>query len=170
MSDRITFSCSECSGKLAVPGSAAGKKIRCPKCQGIIAVPATISSPFEDLPSGPKRRTSEPPRAARDSASGPAEKPRPTKRKRPEPSEDSWLNEDLSGNQAEDAWDQYGNDAGNIQGLPPRTKKKKVQEHSDRPILRGTGNEPPRSSRESAHRCMKADTRTGSSLPWLSPA
>jgi hypothetical protein len=142
MSDRITFSCSDCFGKLAVPSSAAGKKIRCPKCQGVATVPAAIFSPFEDMPAVPKRKTSEPQRAARDAANGRAENVRRQKRKREEPSENAWLDEDLSRNQGDDLWDGYGNGAGISQALPPRTKKKRP-ETSDRPILRGNGYEAP---------------------------
>lgn len=39
MSDKIRVSCGECGGKLAVPATAAGKKVRCPKCQATIQVP-----------------------------------------------------------------------------------------------------------------------------------
>lgn len=144
MSDRITFSCSECSGKLAVPSSTAGKRIRCPKCQGIATVPAVKSSPVERRPAVAKRKTSDPQRAVRSSENGRAQNLRPKERKREEPFEDSWLSEDLSQNQGDALWDDYGygNGTGTSQGLPPRTKKKR-QETSDRPIPRGNGYEPP---------------------------
>lgn len=142
MSDRITFSCSECSGKLAVPSSAAGKKIRCPKCQGVATVPASMISPFEGMPEVPKRKRSEPQGAARDGVNGRAEIVRPKKPKRRESSEDSWLTEDLSQNQGDASWDDYGYGTGTSQRLPPRTKKKRA-ETSDRPVLRGDGYEPP---------------------------
>ncbi len=142
MSDRITFSCSECFGKLAVPSSTAGKRIRCPKCKGVAMVPAAASSPVETRTPAPKRKTSDPQRAARSSASGRGERVSPQKRKREEPTEDSWLNEDLSQNQGDALWDDYGYGAGTAQALPPRTKKKRP-ETSDRPILRGDGYEAP---------------------------
>ena len=94
------------------------------------------------MPEVPKRKTSEPRRAARDAANGRAENVRPKKRKREEPSEDAWLDEDLSRNQGEDLWDEHGYGGGSSQGLPPRTKKKRP-ESSDRPMLRGNGYEPP---------------------------
>lgn len=38
--EKIQIRCEHCSAVLAVPESAAGKKIRCPKCQGVVFVTA----------------------------------------------------------------------------------------------------------------------------------
>lgn len=43
MSDRIVVSCSECTARLALPATTAGKRVRCPKCRGIIDVPGSTT-------------------------------------------------------------------------------------------------------------------------------
>lgn len=48
MNDRIRVHCGDCDTRLAVPGSAAGKKVRCPKCKGVVAVPGPSVRPARD--------------------------------------------------------------------------------------------------------------------------
>jgi len=43
--DKVMTPCPSCGAKLAVPSTAAGKKIRCPKCQTIIAITAEMVTP-----------------------------------------------------------------------------------------------------------------------------
>ena len=52
MSEKIRVQCTSCFATLAVPDSAAGKKIRCPKCQGVVSVPqGQPSAPDQFKPS-----------------------------------------------------------------------------------------------------------------------
>ena len=123
MSDRITVSCGECNGKLAVPLSAAGKMIRCPRCSSAVAVPAAQSAPPGAAPVRKARRVSAdestPPAKA-----APEEKPRPKRKPKPvQAAEDSWDTSGLSSyGEGNDAWDSY-EEQGNASALPPRAKR-----------------------------------------------
>ncbi len=66
MPEKIQVSCEGCNSRLAVPETAAGKKLRCPKCQTVIDVPAPTLTP-----------------TAPPAPTAPA--PKPLKKKRPEP-------------------------------------------------------------------------------------
>lgn len=119
MSDRIRLECPECDRKLAVPMSAAGKKIRCPGCASILPI-ATA---------GRARKTSRATRGASSSAAGTAR--RRERPQRPEPEPDPF--------EEQDVWSQDGASA--EPGLPPLRRKKPKK--SAKPRLVGTGNEPP---------------------------
>jgi len=48
--DKVITLCTSCGAKLAVPATAAGKKIRCPKCQTIVAITAEmVTQPPEKM-------------------------------------------------------------------------------------------------------------------------
>lgn len=49
MSSTVRFQCGSCSQTLAVPASAAGKKVRCPKCKNLGEVPASNDAPASNV-------------------------------------------------------------------------------------------------------------------------
>lgn len=57
MAEKIQVRCPECEAKLAVPASAAGKKIRCPKCQGVVPVGVQVQTPEQTPPSAAGNKT-----------------------------------------------------------------------------------------------------------------
>lgn len=132
MSEKITVVCPDCSGKLAVPDTAAGKRIRCPKCQGVVPVPAAPA-----------------PRRSPGDAAGPT-----ASRQRQKPArktEDPWGDDNSSSNDnAGDDWDVYGTTESSRGALPPRTKS--TSKSSSPPALLGTGNEPPEAEYYTAQR------------------
>ena len=146
MSDKIVIPCSECGSNMAVPGTAAGKKVRCPKCKTVVAIPGGSSYASDDA--SPDTAVAEPqPRRARrisePSVSAPPPQPAPPKPRRTQekaaPADDDWLDDDVSTASGGDEWDSYGNPAQVPQGLPPRAKRK--NSGGSTPTLRGTGNE-----------------------------
>ena len=64
--EKVLTPCPSCGAKLAVPSTAAGKKIRCPKCQTIVAItaemvtppPETMTPPAEVLKAVPRPEVS----------------------------------------------------------------------------------------------------------------
>ena len=120
MSDRIRVQCGACDSKLAVPGTVAGKKVRCPKCKGVIAVPAYTPQPT------PAVRGSQ-------TAAAPKKKKR-THRKRPGPKTEDLFASDGVLSQGEAVTSSSGQ-------LPPRRKQRKKK--GTKPRLAGTGNEAP---------------------------
>jgi len=126
MPDRIVVECSACHGKLAVPGTAAGKKIRCPKCQEVVSVPAAVVAPAprSEAPRPAKARSisAEPKRATRAEPPAPRTKP---KKAKPKPAdEESWEDDNLSSyDNGDDQWDSYGSESP-PKALPPRAKQK----------------------------------------------
>ncbi len=165
MSDKIVIPCSECGSNMAVPGTAAGKKVRCPKCKTVVAIPGGSSHVSSDASSDTAFAEPQPRRARRISeptaASPPIPPAQPTpaaksaplakpaqatpKRTRAKaaPADDDWLEDDeaTSHGAGGDEWDSYGNPYAAPQGLPPRAKRKSTG--SSTPTLRGTGNEAP---------------------------
>jgi formylglycine-generating enzyme required for sulfatase activity/serine/threonine protein kinase len=53
MPDKVMTPCPSCGAKLAVPSTAAGKKIRCPKCQTVVAITAEMVTPPPDNMTSP---------------------------------------------------------------------------------------------------------------------
>ena len=152
MSDKIVIPCSECGSNMAVPNSAAGKKVRCPKCKAVVSIPGGSSHASNDAASDISVAEPQPRRARRISepaaASPPAQlsqpaEPKPRRKKeKAAPADDDWLEDDTSSyGSGGDEWDSYGNPAQTPQGLPPRGKRKNTG--GSVPALRGTGNEAP---------------------------
>ena len=109
MSDKIHVTFKECSKTLAVPASAAGKKIRCPACKGVVTVPGTKAS----RPASPAPKPPPAPRPKRK---------RPKRQPPPEPAYDDFS--DLGDDPyADDPYSNSGAYGGG--GLPPKRKKKK---------------------------------------------
>ena len=131
MSDRIAVVCGECTGKLAVPLTAAGKKIRCPRCSSVVSVPAAQPAPAPPAPSAsPGTETvRKARRVSADESPAPAKaaaeaKPRPKQKPKPaQAAEDSWDTGGLpSYGEGNDAWDSY-DEPDNASALPPRAKR-----------------------------------------------
>lgn len=83
----MLVTCPECSKRLKVPDSAAGKKIRCPGCSGPIPVPArtarrTSSGAATGRPAGPRRKSAA---AAEPAPARPVRKKKRPARRREEP-------------------------------------------------------------------------------------
>ena len=51
--DKVMTPCPSCGAKLAVPSTAAGKKIRCPKCQTVVAITADMVTPPPEVAAPP---------------------------------------------------------------------------------------------------------------------
>ena len=138
MSDKIVIPCAECGSNLAVPATAAGKRVRCPKCKTEVAIPAG-STPVRREPSLPAAVPKPEPRRARI-VSEPTP-PAPARRRPKEPAapaDDAWLDDGASPNSE---WDSYGTPEHTQQALLPRARRKTGAGQA--PTLRGTGNEPP---------------------------
>src|SRR4051812_47047714 len=43
----MIITCPECAGKLKVPESASGKKVRCPGCQAVVVIPPSDEETYE---------------------------------------------------------------------------------------------------------------------------
>ena len=72
MSEKITVRCTSCSATLAVPDSAAGKKIRCPKCKAVVSVlQSQLPTPDQCKPYFPDPVESGQPRWHTDDQFGP---------------------------------------------------------------------------------------------------
>ncbi|MEJ7593771.1 MAG: hypothetical protein WKF77_19710 [Planctomycetaceae bacterium] len=139
MSDKMVIPCSECGSNLAVPSTAAGKRVRCPKCKTEVAIPggtATVRREPRQSAAAPEPE----PRRARKIV----EPTQPARRRSKEPiapDDNAWLDDGASSNsQAGSEWDSYGTPEQLPQALPPRAKRKNAG--SQAPQLRGTGNEP----------------------------
>jgi hypothetical protein len=121
MNDRIRVHCGDCDTRLAVPGSAAGKKVRCPKCKGVVAVPGPSVRPARDAD---VKRSQQ--------AVGSNNRPPAGKKTKPQ-TEELFSGDDFS-SEGEAV-------SSNAAPLPPkRTRRKKK---AARPRLVGTGNEAP---------------------------
>lgn len=122
MSDRITFQCSECTGKLSVPSTGAGKKVKCPKCQSVVSIPAASVQEAPEKPA-PRRVTSSP-----STRSAAAEKPqstpssRPKKARRAEPQDNNWVEEKSDDTYGSDNWDSYDSYNDAPAAMPPKKK------------------------------------------------
>lgn len=95
----MIVTCGDCSRKLKIPDSAAGKKIKCPGCQSVIRVPGDGSTPAppakpssaprkkpaSSAPSKPSARKKPATSESADRARSAAKKKRPARRRRPEP-------------------------------------------------------------------------------------
>jgi len=51
--EKVMTPCPSCGAKLAVPSTAAGKKIRCPKCQTVVAITAEMVNPPPEVAAPP---------------------------------------------------------------------------------------------------------------------
>lgn len=165
MSDKIVIPCAECGSNMAVPSTAAGKKVRCPKCKTVVAIPggsshassdASADTAFAEPQTRRARRISEPsatslpvPPAQPTPAAKPVPLAKPAQlrlkrtREKAAPADDDWLEDDelSSFGSGGSEWDSYDNPAQVPQGLPPRAKRKNTG--SSTPALRGNGNEAP---------------------------
>ena len=122
MSDRITIQCSQCTGKLSVPSTAAGKKVRCPKCQSVISIAAESVQEAPEKPA-PRRATSAPPTrssAAERPKSAPASKPK--KARRAEQQDNNWVEDNGEGSYGSDNWDSYDSYNDVPAAMPPKKK------------------------------------------------
>jgi hypothetical protein len=149
MTDRIEVSCPECASVLRAPGTAVGKKIRCPMCQTIIAVQALEApKPRPSSSSGPRSavapRSDKPAKSTGNAASSASQRSTqkaPSKPKRRVVEESEEDQNDPWGSGLDD-WNSYDDPPVEEHvPLPPRTKKKTPER--SRPSLRGSGNEPP---------------------------
>ena len=153
MSDRITIQCGECTGKLSVPSTAAGKKVKCPKCLSIIPIPAVT---VQDAPekAAPRRANTVPaPRtpAAERPQSTPAARPR--KARRTEPQDNNWTEETSDESSGSDNWDSYDSYNDAPAAMPP---KKKARASSSRDS----------SPRGNAFEAPPSQPRSGSGVNW----
>jgi phage FluMu protein Com len=121
MNDRIRVQCGACDTKLAVPGTVAGKKVRCPKCKGVVAVPAPTPQPA--------------PAVTRSQTAAVPKKKKRKVRKRPGPKRNDLFSSDEFLSQGEAVASSSGQ-------LPPR--KKHGKKKGPKPRLVGTGNEAPK--------------------------
>ena len=151
MAERITLSCSGCQKKLAVPLSAAGKRIKCPGCHAVNSVSGLHhDSPGScDLPSSAQKSQQSKPRPSRPPAEVKQIHRTPTVKK----SSRSADSEARSKTQrqpksshrssVEDNWlmDESFEDASYGAAMPPKQRKKKKP--PEKPRLRSSGNEPP---------------------------
>jgi phage FluMu protein Com len=153
MSDRIAIQCPECTGKLSVPSTAAGKRVKCPKCQSVISIPAASVQEAPEEPA-PRRATSAP-----STRSAPAERPqsspvpKPRKARRAAPQDDNWAEENSEDSFGNDNWDSYDSYNDAPAAMPP--KKKGRASSSRESASRGNGYEAPPSQ-----------PRSGSSVNW----
>lgn len=131
MSDRILVVCGECTGKLAVPLTAAGKKIRCPRCSSVVAVPAAqAGSSTAPAAVGTSatvrkaRRVSTEDNPSSDNTM-PEAKPRPRQKpKHAPPAADSWNTDGLSSyGDGNDDWETYDEPEGTASAMPPRSQR-----------------------------------------------
>ena len=153
MSDKIVIPCAECGSNLAVPATAAGKRVRCPKCKTEVAIPAG-STPVRREPSQPAAVPKPEPRRARI-VSEPTP-PAPARRRPKEPAapaDDAWLDDGAS---PDSEWDSYGTPEQTQQALPPRGKRKSGAGQA----LRGTGNEPRSANERPREAVEKTPNRT----------
>ncbi len=122
MNDRITFPCGECSGKLSVPATAAGKKVKCPKCQSVVSIPAANVQEAPEKPA-PRRVTSAPPtRSAAPERPQSTASSRPKKPRRAEPQDNNWVEEKSEDTHGSDNWDSYDSDNDAPAAMPPKKK------------------------------------------------
>lgn len=153
MSDQITIQCSECTGKLSVPSTAAGKKVKCPKCQSIISIAAASVQQAPEKPA-PRRATSTPsPRSASTERpqSSPASKPK--KARRAEQHDNNWVEENSDDSFGSDNWDSYDSYNDAPAAMPP---KKKGRASSSRESA----------SRGDAYEAPASQSRSGSGPNW----
>lgn len=149
MSDRITFQCGECTGKLSVPSTAAGKKVKCPKCQSVVSIPAP-HVPEAPAKPAPRRVTSAPPTrsaASERQQSSPASKPK--RARRAEQKDNNWVEENSEDSIGNDNWDSYDSYNDAPAAMPP--KKKGRAASAREPASRGDAYEaPPSQARQSS--------------------
>lgn len=153
MSDRITLQCGDCTGKLSVPSTAAGKKVKCPKCQSVISIPAN-DVPVVTEKAAPRRAA-----ASSSSRSTPAERTqnapssRPRKARRANPQDNTWEQESSEETQDSENWDSYDSYTDAPAAMPPRRKGRASS--SREPASRGDAYEAPPSQ-----------PRQGSGVNW----
>jgi hypothetical protein len=122
MSDRITIQCSECTGKLSVPSTAVGKKVKCPKCQSVVSIPAESVQEVPEKPA-PRRATSVPSTrsaAAERPQSAPA--PKPKKARRAKQQDNNWGEDNGEDSYGSDNWDSYDSYNDAPAAMPPKKK------------------------------------------------
>lgn len=152
MSDRISIQCSECTGKLSVPSTAAGKKVRCPKCQSVISIPAASVQDTPAKPS-PRKATSAP-----SSRSAASERPQSTPASRPKKArraeqQDNGFDEYSDDSFGSDNWDSYDSYNDAPAAMPPRKKAKAASSRESAP-------------RGHAYEAPPSETRSGSGVNW----
>lgn len=153
MSDRLTIQCSACAGKLSVPNTAAGKKVKCPKCQSIMSIPAAGVPEASETPA-PRRVTS-----AASTRSAAAERPQSStsskakKARRAAPQDDNWVEENSEDSFGSDNWDSYDSYNNAPAAMPPRKKAR-------------TGSSKESASLGNAYEAPASQTRSGSGVNW----
>ena len=153
MSDRVTIQCGECTGKLSVPSTAAGKKVKCPKCQSVISIPAAS---VQEVPekSAPRRATSAP-----STRSAAAERPqsspatRPKKARRAEQQDNNWVEENSEDSFGGDNWDSYDSYNDAPAAMPPKKKARSASSRESAP-------------RGDAYEAPPSQPRSGSGVNW----
>ncbi|MCA9058966.1 MAG: hypothetical protein KDA85_10720 [Planctomycetaceae bacterium] len=76
MDNKIQVQCIQCDKRLAVPATAAGKRIRCPSCQGVVTVPQSSQSSATSFGSPAESRRATSPSRSVGAAPSAAAKPR----------------------------------------------------------------------------------------------
>lgn len=153
MSDRITIQCSACTGKLSVPSTAAGKKVKCPKCQSVISIAAASVEEVPEKPA-PRRATSAP-----STRSAAAERPqnapaaRPKKARRSEQQDNNWVEENSQDSFGGDNWDSYDSYNDAPAAMPPRKKGRATSSRES-------------ASRGDAYEAPASESRSGSGTNW----
>jgi len=162
MTDRIEVSCPDCASVLRAPGTAIGKKIRCPMCQTVIAVQALEApKPRMSPPSGSQSSTA--PRSDKPAkAGGNAPSTTSNRSNQKSPSKPKRRIAEEPENDPNDPWGTGLDDWNSYEDppveehvpLPPKTRKKSPER--SRPALRGSGNEPPPMVKSPTQRNMGA--------------
>ena len=153
MSDRVTIQCGECTGKLSVPSTAAGKKVKCPKCQSVISIPAASVQEVPEKPA-PRRATSAP-----STRSAAAERPqsspatRPKKARRAEQQDNNWVEENSEDSFGGDNWDSYDSYNDAPAAMPPKKKARSASSRESAP-------------RGDAYEAPPSQPRSGSGVNW----
>jgi hypothetical protein len=157
MTDKIVIPCAECGSNLAVPATAAGKRVRCPKCKTEVAIPGGTSMARPEPQQSAAAPEPKPRRARIVGEPAPPATPRRRPKEPTAPAEDTWLDDGAS---PDSEWDSYGTPEQTQQALPPRGKRKSGAGQA----LRGTGNEPRSANegpREAVARGSKGSIITG---------
>ena len=149
MSDRITFQCAECTGKLSVPSTAAGKKVKCPKCQSVVSIPSANVQAAQENPA-PRRTTSAPPtRSAATERPPSTSSSRPKKARRAQAQENNSSEQHSDDSYGSDNWDSYDSYNDAPAAMPPKRKGRTTSGRES--AVRGDAYEaPPSQARQSS--------------------
>ncbi|MCA9086721.1 MAG: hypothetical protein KDA81_21840, partial [Planctomycetaceae bacterium] len=157
MSNRIAVCCDACQKKLAVPDSAAGRRIRCPQCGGPVPVPqqnrpAAPTTPATSAPATSARGATSKNKASRPERRSDAAASRTTaesqKRQRQQPMSAPARPQRSRSVAVRPPEDDpfaapFGDSLNDYSSEMPPRRKKKSGGTSSRPKLVGSGNEPP---------------------------